>query len=886
MDVYALEKHAQQGGNDNAPELVSPSYLAGYGHLLRKEDTPHIGKNLENHYNWNWDDELHLLSASFQSEGGSIEALTNLIEGELKLVSQNPRVIDHLTEPCRLIQYYLGRFYQVLHDENNAGRIPLQDVEITRQQVAQGYRYFGIMSNGLSSIIEEKVTFLAPESAMIITHSLAYIFRECMRFEDPAATVKLEKEHNDHPRIPRQHLPMVVATHWRFTILESLIKSTQMQLRVNGVTTMCSELLRLWGENKNQDPSQAPVLLYFANFIIDNRIIEYLVSIGSHPEIIHESYNILGFLIVTKTYTDSQAVTLWQTVQSSQDPRVVDAILKMLRNCFNLQDYNSLLLLCEQVNKLELVSFTLLTMRDFVAALFRELIHKANSESIHCLNAAPYELCVRLIRESSKVTPEFPSGQTDIQHYAGGRLRDILPHGPASDIRHQIYSECIVDVDARTDTAAGSICVINALLRQNINSDMRILTAEHGLTKLIIQELESTATGDVTSLINETPANIARRELIRNIILYEPGTISPTLGSKLWNLLVGEGSKSVLDRNTSWQILNNTMKKSSFNNVFLDICFKKHLPLLPPDCFTSGTMDFIGQAMYAWLEKVTPTFVSEARTFEDISLDQLWRLILEAPPNTIDALAIDSLVVVYVESELISSLPRSKAKVIHLALVDRCLKQLAGAALKLKSFDQRNISEKDTDKMLLDGSDDDFHTQEMIFARSLAVLREFLKAYQSKPQFAVPKAKTLPPVTTTTQQDEKVSIKYQSFDGDTHSSMSDVTVGKLEPVATLFAQLEQETGFKNYKVFWHGHEIDPEEVGVCKSVEDLNLGGLILIQRRDAKNGSNISASKTTIEFEIMKHFDELWGYLGMHEKVAKEVRMLSMFRYKRLTRC
>jgi ubiquitin carboxyl-terminal hydrolase 34 len=876
MDVWALEKLAQRSENDTVPDLVSTAYLAAFGHLLRKEEAPNIGKNLETHYDWNWDEEVRLLSTTFQAEGGNILPLTKLTEGLLKYVSQNPKTIDNLVENCKIVQQNLEQIFRVLHD---ADRIHQQDVDLARNQLAHGYRFYEVMADGLTSIIEKQVTSLAPEAAMIMLNSLAYMLMKILSYDDDAERPLLETARREQNQIPLRLLPMVVATHWKFTILKKLIMSTQMQLRVNGVTTMCSELLRLWNENKNMEPSQAPVLLCFANFIIDNRIIEYLVGIGSHPEIINESYNILGFLIVTKTYTDSQAATTWETVTSSQDPRVVDALLKMLKNCFNLQNYSSLLLICQQVNTLPMGAFTP-AMREFLAALIRELMLKASNDSFACLDAPPYELCVRLVRESSRTSTEFPSGQPDVQNFAGGRLRELLSHGPASDIRHQIYSECIVDVAARTETASGSICVINALLRQNVTTDIRILTTEHGLTKLVIQELESAAAESQQSLAKDSPASVARRELVRNIIIHEPGTISPTLGSQLWKLLVGEGSGSVIDRNTSWQILNTIMKKSSFDNVFLETCFKDHLPALPPSCFAIGTLDFVREAIVSWLDKVRPNFLEEDRTFEDLALDQLWRIILEAPASTIDAPAIGILVEVYVESSLILSLPRAKAKAIHLALVDRCLKQLATAASKLKSYDRENIPGKETDDMLLDDSGGDFQTQEMIFARSLAVLREFLRAYQSKPQFATPKSKPLPPMATSAKDGEKITIKYQTFDGDTHSDVTDFTIGKLDPVASVFAQLEKETGFNNYKVYCNGKVVDPEEVGVCKSMEDLNFSGLVLIQRREGQDGSTnvIAGSKTTLEFEIMKHFDELWGYLGMHETVAKEVGTIRPF--------
>jgi ubiquitin carboxyl-terminal hydrolase 34 len=178
--------------------------------------------------------------------------------------------------------------------------------------------------------------------------------------------------------------------------------------------------------------------------------------------------------------------------------------------------------------------------------------------------------------------------------------------------------------------------------------------------------------------------------------------------------------------------------------------------------------------------------------------------------------------------------------------------------------------------MVIVASEDQFQEQEKIFARSLAVLREFLRAYQSKPQFATPKARSLTTITTTDMAGDPLTVKYQSFDGNKHTEVKSLTLGKLNTAAALFASLQNVTGFKNYKVYCGGKEFDPDEIEVCKSLDDLNLNGLVLIQRREDSDGIpiHLNGAKPTLENEIMKHFDDLWGYLSMHEKVAQEVRL------------
>lgn len=869
MDVRTLEYHAR-GNNEQEPDLGARGYLCAFSFLLRKEEHSHIGRNLETHYCWNWDDDAALMSDSFQTEGGSITALAKLIRGQLRLMSHNPKVVDNFTDPCRIAWKIFIDAFRVVEDGDQKHPTIKEAAEL---KINQGYEFYNIMAAGLETIIEKHVTFLSPEAAAAHLNCLPDFLKLATQLEIAPVRDLLETSRRQHSMLARKKFPTVISQLWKFNVLKKLITSAQMQLRVVGVTTMCSDLLFLYQQNKGPDPPTSPILLIFADFVLDNQLVDYIVGIGSHPEIINESNNILGFLIVTKTYKPAQTDKIWQTVMTSQDPRVVEAILRMVMRCLNLYDYRSLLYICKKLCDVPIESFTV-PMREFSQNLFKELVSKAMSEQPQYLGAPPYDLCVRLIRESSIVSPECPAGYPDIQTFAAGRFRDLLNHGPGPEARNAIYLSCLEDISSRTSTAPGSICVVNALVRQNL-ADLRKLCNEHGLTQLVIEELELAVAADRHSTARNSPAGNARRELLMALIVHEPATINPDLGKRLWDVLVGSESKSAIERNSSWLILNNAVKKSSTRNVFLASCYRDYLPELPPYCFTSGALDFAREAIIAWLDQIRHDFMAEERPFESPALDQLWRMILTAPQNTIDAAAINILVEVYVDSSLILGLPRAKARTIHLALVDRCLDQLKTAASKLKSFSDGASSGSD-EGMVIVASEDQFQEQEKIFARSLAVLREFLRAYQSKPQFATPKARSLTTVTTTEMGGEPLTLKYQSFDGNNHTEVKSLTIGKLNTAAALFASLQKATGFKNYKVYCGGKEFDPDEVEVCKSLDDLNLNGLVLIQRREDSDGlpGHLNGTKQTIEHEIMKHFEDLWTYLCMHEKVAQEVRL------------
>ncbi len=228
------------------------------------------------------------------------------------------------------------------------------------------------MAAGLETIIEKHVTFLSPEAAAAHLNCLPDFLKLATQLEIAPVRDLLETSRRQHSMLARKKFPTVISQLWKFNVLKKLITSAQMQLRVVGVTTMCSDLLFLYQQNKGPDPPTSPILLIFADFVLDNQLVDYIVGIGSHPEIINESNNILGFLIVTKTYKPAQTDKIWQTVMTSQDPRVVEAILRMVMRCLNLYDYRSLLYICKKLCDVPIESFTV-PMREFSRTFSRSL---------------------------------------------------------------------------------------------------------------------------------------------------------------------------------------------------------------------------------------------------------------------------------------------------------------------------------------------------------------------------------------------------------------------------------------------------------------------------------------------------------------------------------
>ncbi|RKF60923.1 putative ubiquitin hydrolase [Erysiphe neolycopersici] len=856
------------------PILGSQPYLHVLSHLLHKDESPHIGRILEIHYHWNFDDDITQICYDFKINGGTIPALQKYMEGQLLLQPLTPHNVDKMVYPCRIAEILIRE--DILFSQDSK---LLEDDEANTDTAEttskMGYELFLAISKALETIINKYITSLSPDAVTTLLQSLAYILKSVLSINTQFAKNLLQKEASKFEMISAQDRPTVISVEWKFKILKKLITSAQMQLRVVGVTTMCTELLQLHHSNRVSDTGSSPILLHFANYILEIKLVDYIVGIGSHPEIINESSNIIGFLMVTKTYKPEQTDTIWQTVSNCQDQRVVDAILRMLSHCHNLFDEDNLFYLCTKALDVRLELFTP-AMRDLFQALFKNIIAKASSDTV--VPAPPYQLCVRLIRESSKITEENITSYSEIQIWAATRFRELLSCGPTSRDRLDIYQQCMKDASLKTMTAPGSLCVIYTLLSSDDYAELLHLTATNGLTRILIDELEDLASAENISyvqLLRKTPAGHACRSLLLRIIKVVPSTITQDLGERLWNALVGCRSRTSTERNTWWQTLNAAVKQSHSNNIFLSRCFQDYLPKLPKCCFTPGALEFAKEAVLNWLEDVHCDLIEDKRPFKSPVLEQIWRMALTASSNTIEGSAINILVEIHVHSNLITSIPQSKAHIIHLDLINRCLNQLKGAASELKDLisDKYKCSDEIID---FETSEDQFQEQERIFIRSLAVLREFLKVYYLKSNFSNPNTKPFFLQDALDSFDgDPVTYKYQSFDGNSQSEVKNIVIGHKNNLASLLSTLQKVTGFRKFKIYCDGREFIPNDQDMNKPAIELNFKGLLLVkycQDTDITIEESSKSVKTAIELEIIQHFDDLWSYLSMHEEVAQEI--------------
>ena len=881
MDNITLARVSKQVGSDNCryPELASSPYLTALHVQSGRGDARIAG--YESQGVWPNNDRATELAYKFSSmPGGSLDALDKLAKGHIDVMGRFPRLIDNMGAGCQLVADILCAILR----KYRYGELSDGQTLVAKQHFSRGLGYYKMVSSALERALSKSINHVSSETATAFILGLTDIYQTCLYNDDVEARAVLDAYHEKHPNLPTQLLADAVSWEWRLDVLGRIIRSSQMQLRVWAVGQMCTDLVAFWkrcGEPPNPHEDLHPFLAHFAQYLHRTKLVEYILGPTCHPEITCESGNVVGFLLVTRYYQKEQTDLLWQTITTSQDRRVTDALTRTTANIINLYDYDNLVYLAEKLQTLPIEMLNQSAMRALIENCFKGLMSKIQNER-RVPDMMPYYLCLKLLQDSSVQTPQVKGKYEVLHNFAVQKLRELHHLGIDRDHRRQFYLACLQDLSSKSSTTLGSLYALFISIRNTPSPELRVLVTEHDFTRLVVEELEhaietgrSGNAAGAAMLVLDGPSNVPRREFINSIVCNEPGTLTAELGQRLWDLMVGPRALSHDDRVAAWNKLNEVAGNTDYQNPFISTCFADYLPKLPPECFCAGALYFVKHGV---LPRVNTGEIALERdeSLRASGIEQLWRMILTSSDDQVASTAIMTLVKdIYVDSTAILDYPHHTARQVHLALVNRCLQQLESAKVKLESFSDGTTS-GDDEPMVIVASESQVVEQDRIFIRSLAVLQSFLEAHQSKSHFATADLRSLmPPSPPATVEGESADLKYQSFDGDTQTEVQPLVIGKRNTAASLLATISATTGFENYRIYYRGKAFLPDEKEICRSLEDLQIqNGLILVKREETLPSSSawIRPGTSPLEIEILGHFQELWRYLSMEERFAREI--------------
>lgn len=882
FDIRTM-RQASPMDESRMPDLVSPPYIHALAALSRREEIHFQHAQAQNlDADFSYADEITEVLGAFQTfhsnQGGSMAHLAKLGQLHSELISRFPKLCENLGYISCLMAHLTRESSDVI---KNGARYSIQEVEQCKGSIARAYQYFETMSATLSTIVDKHVNYLSQDSATYQLVSLTEIYQMCLATDGIVPADVIQEHRKTHLPIGNNSVPEAMAYHWRLTMYSRLIMSSQMQLRVMAASSMCNDLVNFWRRYNAQSEDSTALLKYIADFLLRTGLVAYILGPKCHPEITVESSNIVGFLLVSETYTNEHTDLLWQTITSTQDPRVSEALIRMTGRIASLYPYESLIYLCQKLHSLAVEAFSP-AIREFCSLIFGALRQKAVDRP--ALDIAPYALCLRLARQSSVFGSRSPVAHPDLLEFSTQHLKDLLTCGPGPDGRRRIFLECLRDIGSKSHTSLGSLAVMLLMFSvRSLQREMQLLALESDLTRLLVDEMEAAISAGRASGFPSAISgahNVPRKEMIMFMVYSETSSITTELGHRLWNLLVGSGAACREDRDAGWQILNLRLTKphgaNGLMNAFISTCFDEYLPTLPPECFCAGALEFVRAFILPLVNDASSIVLDDYEGSGRTGIEQLWRIVLTAPSNTIERQAIHTLVNdIYVESRSITSFPPYRARKVHLAVADRCLRQLSASATKLREYSNSTASGDDLEPMVIVASERQVQEQELLFIRSLAVLRELHQLHQAKTHFTVPDLSSLILDSPTEVEGDSAELKYQAFDLGTETDVKPLPIGTQNTIGSLLATLREATGFNNYRIYFRGQQFLPQESDVPKTLEELHvLNGVMLVKREPhapaSPNPGRPGASP--LENEILAHFQELWAYLSMEEKLASEI--------------
>ncbi|KAL4938191.1 hypothetical protein BDV06DRAFT_201525 [Aspergillus oleicola] len=678
--------------------------------------------------------------------------------------------------------------------------------------------------------------------------------------------------------IPLSSLPFIFFNGWRFGVLKKHIMDGRMELRVVGIETMQADFVALYTQYMRKDPDVGlhhPTVQFMVKLLRESKLVEYIVGIDSHPQLISRSSNIVGFLVVTHAYTDADTDTIWKTVTESPDPRTVSEVLGMLVKTFNLHNPESsgLLYLCSKLLELPLTRFDV-RMVEFCEQLFSYLRERVSNrlESFDTqVDVRPLHLCVRLIRESAATEDLAVDLKAHLQKFAGAQLSSFMQVGLSDEDKMEIYERCVQDIAERNQFSVGSIQALNALLNSQDSREIRKLATEFNLTHLLISEVAEVVQAkqiDLADTFSRT-GFISSVHMLARITERVPDSITPELGDILWHKVFMSQDLPNQGRRILWDMLCSITQNTMIENPFIDRCIQSYLPELSPADYCFEVLAFAKQSITYEIRFHPPPPAAEGEVVSIPGIDRIWNFILTAPPNSVEVDATGFAIEVYLDHKIIHNSHRSAVDATHMALVDRCVEQLKSAASKLKSHASESADEKG-EKMAVGASDSAVFADELKFSRSLFFLRQFLQALRARPQYSPPQ-NSPPSLPLQPVKGELIDIRYQAFDGGMRSKVRVLRMGDLSTAAELVDTLIKVTGFPKITIIFLGQRVDFLEKP-DQTLRDLKLSALLIVRRDPSGGLAGRKQALTSIDTEVLKHFDDLYDLLNLDDHLAREI--------------
>lgn len=880
IDNQTLAGHLEDPGNP--PDLISNRYLV---HLIQ----------LQSHMSPFWkfvvDTSRYdvkvtvtaIVSRFMQPPASGVTCMTEICREVLERSQKCPILTQNIWAHLNIANKVMNH-YRVLQSNSTASEEAW--VPSLRDLPFQLYQFFLVIDRQFQTLISKQVSALSIETSQGLVNGMSTLLQNIACSDQQLTRKILHEEIALFQDLDRDDGALLVELAWKFGLLKKCILEGRMEIRVQGVDTMQAELVQVYQKyvQNREGGKDHPTAQYLSDFMLDNKLVDYFVGVESHPQLINRCANIVGFLVVTGRYTEVQSDVIWKGVVTSPDSRFIDALLLMLTGIFNISGYPILLYLTAKLNEIPIHAFDA-SMNNYGRMLLDHLrrtwIQSKSESSVfpQRMDMAPFHLCIRLIRQSFAGSSLEHQRQREIHNFARNELGSLLEFGPNDADRKAIYQECIKDISDRTEYATGSISAMCALIAQNPEGEIILLTKGTDFTSLTIEEFAHTIdierSSHGQSQMLEERLDI-RCTLLQYIIVSAPDTITTSAGGKLWEYAVGSRALHDRARSYGWICFLKALRRcKATENPFIDKLIREYLPRLQPQYYISVCLQFVQDVVH-YHSCMATSRLDKDDNGGPTATDLVWQLSLTAPPGSIEHKAINLLVALCLDSPDVQRRTQAATDAIHFEIVERCIRQLSSAASKIRSYSDGTSSGED-EPMVIVASEDEVQAQKLCFSRSLMILKEFIHGVRSRPQYSPqPPSQPQLPQEPREIRGDPISLHYQSFSGGAGTDIRTLEVGDLETIQDLSSRLISLTGFPSFSVIAGGQVLDLERI-INQTLQSLKFDqkGLLIIRRAvDAEPLPIVShgSGLRPVELEILAHFSELYQLLGMEDQLAREV--------------
>ena len=279
---------------------------------------------------------------------------------------------------------------------------------------------------------------------------------------------------------------MFLEMHW------ALVMKARMELRVQSVGRISTRLVESWARTEKYSDSLARegARHFVADWMTSVKMIEYLASVESHPQLMIRSADILGFLLVTGTWTNDVSDAIWASLYDSPDPRMCAATWEAFSKGARHMDPTLLSYSCRRLCQLSPTAYqpeTMTFLDNFVTQMTQSISH-----GLYELNDTlenPLIPFRKILCDTSGDVPEGADAALMVAMHAKATtwLSIISEAAKSEELRAGIYEACIQDLRARSDQSLGSLISVLALLSAHDTEATRVLMMEVQMFQVVAE---------------------------------------------------------------------------------------------------------------------------------------------------------------------------------------------------------------------------------------------------------------------------------------------------------------------------------------------------------------------------------------------------------------